>query len=156
MHGIVFPRAGDLLVGVPALLLVILTEAHSHKQSRRGRSNKLRISEMFMMALEYLREYRTYFHIGASYGLSESNAYQSQRCHRRRKPRGDCHQLPDNQRRLDLGASWADRVGNPEAESIYVVYDNASYYHSRKMREYLSPSRISLVFCLRILPTSTS
>ena len=28
-----------------------------------------------MMTLEYLREYRTYFHIGASYGLSESNAY---------------------------------------------------------------------------------
>lgn len=28
------------------------------------------------MALEYLREYRTYFHISKSYGLSESNAYK--------------------------------------------------------------------------------
>ena len=32
---------------------------------------------MLLMALEYLREYRTYAAIGASYGLSESNAYQS-------------------------------------------------------------------------------
>ena len=29
------------------------------------------------MALEYWREYRTYFHIGVAYGLSESNAYQT-------------------------------------------------------------------------------
>jgi hypothetical protein len=27
--------------------------------------------------LEYLREYRTYFHIGASYGISESSAYKT-------------------------------------------------------------------------------
>ena len=26
--------------------------------------------------LEYLREYRTYFHIGQSYGLSESSSYK--------------------------------------------------------------------------------
>jgi len=28
-----------------------------------------------LMALEYMREYRTYFHIGASYGIAESSAY---------------------------------------------------------------------------------
>ena len=28
------------------------------------------------MALEYLREYRTYFHIGQSYGVSESTAFK--------------------------------------------------------------------------------
>ena len=30
-----------------------------------------------LMALEYLREYRTYFHISQSYGISESNAYKT-------------------------------------------------------------------------------
>ena len=30
-----------------------------------------------MIALEYLREYRTYFHIGKAYGISESNAYKT-------------------------------------------------------------------------------
>ncbi|KJV53708.1 DDE superendonuclease family protein [Orientia tsutsugamushi str. Gilliam] len=29
------------------------------------------------MALEYLREYRTYFHIGQNYGISESSAYKA-------------------------------------------------------------------------------
>ncbi len=55
----------------------ILTEAHARKKARGGRPNKLPVPEMLMMALEYLREYRTYFHIGASYGLSESNAYET-------------------------------------------------------------------------------
>ena len=30
---------------------------------------------MILMALEYLREYRTYASIGVSYGIAESNAY---------------------------------------------------------------------------------
>ncbi|SPR14035.1 IS5 family transposase ISOt6 [Orientia tsutsugamushi] len=29
------------------------------------------------MVLEYLREYRTYFHIGQNYGISESSAYET-------------------------------------------------------------------------------
>ena len=29
------------------------------------------------MALEYIREYRTYFHVSQSYGLSESTAYDT-------------------------------------------------------------------------------
>ncbi len=29
-----------------------------------------------LMTLEYLREYRTYFHIGQSWGLDESNVYR--------------------------------------------------------------------------------
>lgn len=35
---------------------------------------------MFLMALEYLREYRTYFHIGQNYGISERYAYKIIRC----------------------------------------------------------------------------
>jgi len=32
-----------------------------------------------IMALEYIREYRTYFHISKSYGVSESAAYKTVR-----------------------------------------------------------------------------
>jgi hypothetical protein len=53
-----------------------LKEAHGRKKQRGGRPNKLCLEDMVLMALEYLREYRTYFHIGKSYGLSESNAYK--------------------------------------------------------------------------------
>jgi hypothetical protein len=58
-------------------MLAILNEAHARKKARGGRPNKLPVPEMLMMALEYLREYRTYFHIASSYGLAESNAYET-------------------------------------------------------------------------------
>lgn len=45
------------------------------KKARGGRPNKLSAADMILMALEYLREYRTYFHISRSYGISESNCY---------------------------------------------------------------------------------
>lgn len=34
---------------------------------------------MLLVALEYMREYRTYFHISQSYGVSESSAYKTVR-----------------------------------------------------------------------------
>ena len=58
-------------------MVEILRRAHMQKKQRGGRPNKLCVEDMLLMALEYLREYRTYFHIGQSYGLSESNAYQT-------------------------------------------------------------------------------
>ena len=47
------------------------------KKAKGGRKNKLSEENMLLMALEYLREYRTYFHISQSYGVSESTAYKT-------------------------------------------------------------------------------
>jgi hypothetical protein len=58
-------------------MIEILTEAHKKKKARGGRPNKLDIPTMLLMTLEYLREYRTYLHIGTSYGVSESVAFQT-------------------------------------------------------------------------------
>ena len=60
-----------------SLMYNALQKAHKIKKSKGGRPNKLSLENMLLMALEYLREYRTYAAIGASYGLSESNSYQS-------------------------------------------------------------------------------
>lgn len=54
-----------------------LKEVHLRKKAKGGRHNKLTVEEMLLMTLEYLREYRTYFHIGSSYGISESYAYKT-------------------------------------------------------------------------------
>jgi hypothetical protein len=35
------------------------------------------VAVQLLMMLEYWREYRTYFHIGQAYGLSESAAYRN-------------------------------------------------------------------------------
>ncbi|SPR14722.1 IS5 family transposase ISOt6 [Orientia tsutsugamushi] len=55
----------------------ILRKADGLKKSKGGRKNKLNLEEQLLMVLEYLREYRTYFHIGQNYGISESSAYKA-------------------------------------------------------------------------------
>ena len=58
-------------------MLLILKEANKKKKAKGGRKNKLQEENMILMTLEYLREYRTYFHISQSYGISESTAYKT-------------------------------------------------------------------------------
>jgi hypothetical protein len=58
-------------------MVIIVKEANRKKKAKGGRRNKLQEEDMVLMTLEYLREYRTYFHIGQSYGLSESSAFKT-------------------------------------------------------------------------------
>ena len=58
-------------------MLSILEEAEQKKKARGGKPNTLPIEERLLMALEYLREYRTYFHVASSYGISESSCYRN-------------------------------------------------------------------------------
>ena len=54
----------------------VMSRSRAAKKAVGGRPNKLSIEETLLMTLEYLREYRTYFHISQSYGVSESYAYK--------------------------------------------------------------------------------
>ena len=54
---------------------MILRKAEIKKKEQGGRKSKLSIEDCLLMTLEYLREYRTYFHVSQSYGVSESTAY---------------------------------------------------------------------------------
>jgi transposase len=56
-------------------MVQILEEAERQKKARGGRKSKLSLENRLLMALEYIREYRTYFHVSQSYGVSESTAY---------------------------------------------------------------------------------
>jgi len=55
----------------------ILIIALGKKLSKGGRKPTLSVEEMLLAALEYWREYRTYAHIAASYGIDESNIYRA-------------------------------------------------------------------------------
>jgi len=55
----------------------ILKEAEKEKKKEGGKPNKLIIEDRLLMALEYIREYRTYFHVAASYKVSESACYRN-------------------------------------------------------------------------------
>ncbi len=59
------------------VMITILNEADALLKSQGGKPNKLAIEDRLLMALEYLREYRTYFHISRSYGISESACYRN-------------------------------------------------------------------------------
>jgi hypothetical protein len=58
-------------------MLEILRESAKKKQAKGGRKPKLLLEDQLLMALEYIREYRTYFHVSQSYGVSESTCYET-------------------------------------------------------------------------------
>jgi hypothetical protein len=60
-------------------MILILERSSKDKKVNGGRKNKLSIENMLLMSLEYIREYRTYFHVSQSYGVSESTAYKTVR-----------------------------------------------------------------------------
>jgi hypothetical protein len=45
---------------------------HEKLKKKKGRPSKHSIEDQLLIALQYWREYRTYFHIGVSWGLDES------------------------------------------------------------------------------------
>ena len=50
-----------------AIMLEVISKAIKMKKVKGGRPNKLNCEQMLLMTLEYLREYRAYFHISKSY-----------------------------------------------------------------------------------------
>ncbi|KJV52163.1 DDE superendonuclease family protein [Orientia tsutsugamushi str. Gilliam] len=64
-----FSRLTGVRKGTFSKMADILRKADGLKKSKGGRTNKLNLEEQLLMALEYLREYRIYFHIGQNMGL---------------------------------------------------------------------------------------
>ncbi len=53
-------------------LMVDVVKADDQKKKKPGRRTKLIIEDQVLMVIQYWREYRTYYHIGLDWGLSES------------------------------------------------------------------------------------
>ena len=58
-------------------MIIILDGSIKGRRTHKGRKKKLSLENMLLMTLEYIREYRTYFHVSQSYGLSESSTYKT-------------------------------------------------------------------------------
>jgi hypothetical protein len=58
-------------------MAALLFAAKCKQKAAGGKPNTLCIEDQLLMMLEYWREYRTYFHIAQTYGLSESAAYRN-------------------------------------------------------------------------------
>jgi hypothetical protein len=59
------------------IMITLLIRAEAVLKAQGGKPHKLSIENRLLMTLEYLREYRTYFHISRSYGISESACYRN-------------------------------------------------------------------------------
>jgi hypothetical protein len=54
--------------------MVEIVSQHEGQKKKSGRPGKASLEDRVLMTLEYWREYRTYFHIGQSWGVTESTA----------------------------------------------------------------------------------
>ena len=59
------------------IIVLIVAEYLRQSKIKEGRPCNLSIEDQVVMLLEYYRESRTFFHLGVSYGLSESNAQRT-------------------------------------------------------------------------------
>ena len=55
-------------------MILLLVEAEKVQKIKSGKPYKLCMEDRLLLTLEYLREYRTYFHIANSYGIHETTA----------------------------------------------------------------------------------
>ncbi len=55
-------------------VMVAIVKYKERQKKKSGRPPKLRIEDQILLTLQYLREYRTYYHIGKDWKISESNA----------------------------------------------------------------------------------
>lgn len=56
--------------------MVTVLKAEKVWQKKTGRPSKLSTEDQLLITLEYWREYRTYFHLGNSWGVNESTVYR--------------------------------------------------------------------------------
>jgi len=54
----------------------MIEEVFKAKQGKQGTFSKLSIPDQILLTLQYLREYRTFFHIAQDWGIHESTAWR--------------------------------------------------------------------------------
>ena len=72
-----FRRYTGLTPFVFEMIVILLKEYERQVKGEIGRPNKLSPEDQVLMLLEFYRENRTFFHLGISYGISESNAQRN-------------------------------------------------------------------------------
>lgn len=71
-----FKRLTGVQKATYKLMVELLIWHESKRKKLPGRPSKLSYEDQILMMLEYLREYRTYYHIAIDYRISECNAYR--------------------------------------------------------------------------------
>jgi hypothetical protein len=87
------------------IMVSVIQVAEHQRMKKGGKPSYLKPEDKLLMTLEYLREYRTYFHLGQSYGLSESACYRNCKWIEEVLVRDKTFALPGKKVLLDSGAA---------------------------------------------------
>ena len=71
-----FRRYTGILRPTFEMMVLIIDEYKHQTKIKEGRHSNLCTEDQILMLLEYYRENRTFFHLGVSYGICESNVYR--------------------------------------------------------------------------------
>jgi len=77
LSGTKFRRYTGIIRYTFDIMAIIICEYDRKTKLKEGRPCNLCVEDQILMLLEYYRENRTFFHLGISYGLSESNVYRT-------------------------------------------------------------------------------
>ncbi len=114
-------------------MVEILQKGYAEKHRRRGRTPKLSIEDLLLATLEYLREYRTYAHIAASYGIAESNIYRGIKWVEDTLIRDGTFSLPGRKAPLKSDAEYevilVDAMESPKMDRKRDGYGHKIYCH---------------------------
>lgn len=117
------------------VMVNILIASEIAKRKRGGRSGTLSLEDKLLMALEYIREYRTYFHVGHNYGVTESGAYKI------------CRWVEDTlikDKRFALPGRKALLMSNVEFEVVLIDVAESPVERPKKDRNVTTPARRSV------------
>lgn len=81
--------------------MVKIVQEQQEQKKVSGRPSKLSLENQVLMTLEYLREYRTYFHISKTWGVYESTAFRIVKKVEDTLIKSQVFKLPGKQRLLD-------------------------------------------------------
>lgn len=103
------PAAFRRLCGVkPALFEQMLAVLRQHQAPKRkpGRPTKLSLEDQLLLTLQYWREYRTLFHVAASWGVHEATACRTIRQVEDALVKSGAFRLPGKKKLLEPDHQW--------------------------------------------------
>lgn len=108
-----------------------------HEKERKklpGRPLKLSYEDQILMMLEYLREYRTYYHIASDYGISEANCYKLVKKTEDILIKSGCFKLPERKEPAKK---------NTEIRAVLVDVTETPIERPKKNRNFITQVKIS-------------
>jgi hypothetical protein len=121
-----------------------LRQAKARQKAKGGKPNGLSIEDQVLMMLSYWREYRTYFHVGQTYGLSEKPNLSHYQMVRRYAEKQQTFQSSGPQSRLFQYARLWSRADRCDRNAHRAPQKRQRRYYSGKKKRHTLKTQIAV------------